>query len=188
MKKIILSLSFIGLLIGASSCSTNKVVLNREIETTNGNKILLGTQTISQFKKEPYSQWYSEKYDEYETDKEILKELKKRHLNRYKIRVFVGTWCGDSKREFPRLMKILDELNYPEKKLTIVGVNTKKESPDGEATHKVISRVPTIIVERYDKEIGRIIEMPETGYIEKDLLEILKKDDKGSAIIDIFNK
>lgn len=186
MKKIILAVSFIGLLMSTQSCEAQKVVVNREVETSNGDKMLLGEQTLSQFKKTPYSDWYDANYQEYDIDKNALKELKKNNLNRYKITVFLGTWCGDSKREFPRLMKILDELKYPEKKLTIIGVNRQKESPSGEASHKVITRVPTIIVEKYGEEVGRIVEMPESGYLERDLVEILKKDKEGSSVKDLF--
>jgi hypothetical protein len=44
----------------------------------------------------------------------------------------MGTWCEDSHRDFPRLMKILEEVKYPENKLTIIAVNRKKESPTGD--------------------------------------------------------
>ncbi|WP_346985382.1 hypothetical protein [Chryseobacterium sp. POE27] len=63
----------------------------------------------------------------------------------------------------------------------------KKESPTGDEARYNIQKVPTIILERYGKEIGRIIEMPTTGYIERDLVQILKKDDT-SVIKEIFNK
>jgi hypothetical protein len=73
-------------------------------------------------------------------------------------------------------MKILESLNYPEQKLTLIAVNRKKEAPGGEEGIYNIQRVPTIIVQKYGKEIGRIIESPATGYLERDLLEIIQKD------------
>ena len=104
-----------------------------------------------------------------------MEGLKKEKLNSYNITVFLGTWCGDSKRKFPRLMKILNETNFPESKLHIIAVNRKKQSPNGEEVKYNITKVPTIIVQKYGKEIGRITEEPESGYIEKDLLQIIKK-------------
>ena len=71
------------------------------------------------------------------------------------------------------------------KYVKIVAVNRKKESPTGEEVKYNIQKVPTIIVERYGKEIGRIIEMPASGYIERDLVEILKKNNH-SVISEIF--
>ena len=188
MKKIIVRTLLIASLIGGISISyAQKVVVNREVDSEKDGKMLLGAQLKEQFLKEPYSNWYVKEHDEYSIDKNAVAELKKNKLNTYNITVFLGTWCEDSHRDFPRLMKVLEEANYPTDKVTIIGVNRKKESPNGEEGKYNIQKVPTIIVEKYGKELGRIIEMPTTGYIERDLVEILKKDDS-SVIKEIFNK
>lgn len=154
----------------------NKVIINREVETSNGSKILLGQQSRDQFLKEPYAQWFTPEYDSYEVDEPTIEALKKHKLTSYNIKVFLGTWCGDSHREVPRLMKILDLLKYPENKVVLIALNRKKEGPNGEETSYSIKRVPTIILEKHGKEIGRIIESPQsTGFLEKDLLEIITK-------------
>ena len=158
------------------SCKAQKVVVNREVETTNDGKMLLGIQTKDQLLKSPYSDWYLKEHDEYTIDKKNVEELKKEKLSSYKMIVVLGTWCDDSHREVPRLMKILESINFPEQKLTIIAVNRKKEAPGGEEGIFNIQRVPTIIVQKYGKEIGRIIEYPASGYLERDLLEIVRKD------------
>ena len=158
------------------SCKAQKVVVNREVETTNDGKMLLGIQTKDQLLKSPYSDWYLKEHDEYTIDKKNVEELKKEKLSSYKMIVVLGTWCDDSHREVPRLMKILESINFPEQKLTIIAVNRKKEAPGGEEGIYNIQRVPTIIVQKYGKEIGRIIEYPASGYLERDLLEIVRKD------------
>ena len=54
MKKIIKSLfAAATILLVAQSCEAQKVVVNREVDTTNDGKMLLGTQTKSQLLKEP---------------------------------------------------------------------------------------------------------------------------------------
>jgi thiol-disulfide isomerase/thioredoxin len=171
MKKII---ALIILVMTFNSCA-QKVIINREVDSTEYGKMLLGPQALSQFQKEPYKAWYDENHNIYPVDKTALASLKKEKLNSYNITVFLGTWCGDSKRNFPRLIKILEETNYPKAKITIIGLNRKKQSPNGEEVKYNITHVPTIIVEKYGKEIGRITEEPETGFIEKDLLNIIKK-------------
>ena len=138
--------------------------------------MLLGIQTKDQLLKSPYSDWYLKEHDEYTIDKKNVEELKKEKLSSYKMIVVLGTWCDDSHREVPRLMKILESINFPEQKLTIIAVNRKKEAPGGEEGIYNIQRVPTIIVQKYGKEIGRIIEYPASGYLERDLLEIVRKD------------
>lgn len=185
MKKLYVA-ALICCLIGTLtiSCDTRKVIVNREVESKNDGKMLLGTQTKSQLLKDPYSDWYDQEYNDYAVDDASLAELKKEKLNSYNITLFLGTWCEDSHREVPRLMKILEKLNYPENKLTIIAVNRKKESPNGEEGLYNIQRVPTIIVKKYGKEIGRIIESPKSGWLEKDLLEIIKKDNH--SVKDLF--
>jgi len=175
------------LMLAVQQFNAQKVVINREVETQNDGKMLLGNQLKEQFLKAPYADWYTKEHDEYAIDQKAISELRKAKINTYSIMVFMGTWCEDSHRDFPRLMKILEELKYPENKLTIIAVNRKKESPSGEESLHNIQKVPTIIVQKYGKEIGRIIEMPTTGYIERDLVEILKKDDT-SVIREIFKK
>lgn len=175
------------LMLAVQQFNAQKVVVNREVETQNDGKMLLGNQLKEQFLKAPYADWYTKEHDEYAIDQKAISELRKAKINTYSIMVFMGTWCEDSHRDFPRLMKILEELKYPDNKLTIIAVNRKKESPSGEESLHNIQKVPTIIVQRYGKEIGRIIEMPTTGYIERDLVQILKKDDT-SVIREIFKK
>lgn len=179
MKKLITNVAVISCLaFTAQQFSAQKVVVNREVETTNDGKMLLGHQLKDQFLKAPYADWYVKEHDEYAMDQKAINDLKKDKINSYNITVFMGTWCEDSHRDFPRLMKILEEVKYPDNKLTIIAVNRKKESPTGDEGRYNVQKVPTIIVEKYGKEIGRIIEMPTTGYIERDLVNILKKDDQ----------
>lgn len=188
MKKIITNVVTISCLVLATQqFSAQKVVVNREVESTKDGKMLLGVQTKQQFIKAPYADWYVKEHDEYAIDQKAISELKKDKIGSYNITAFIGTWCEDSHRDFPRLMKVLEAAKYPEGKLTIIAVNRKKESPSGEEGLYNIQKVPTIIIERYGKEVGRIIEMPTTGYIERDLVEILNKDDQ-SVIKEIFKK
>lgn len=176
MKKILSVLSALIIIIVLNSCETQKVIINREVESKTDGSMLLGAQTKSQFLKSPYSDWYNQEYNDYAIDEKAVEELKKQKLNSYSIMVFMGTWCSDSHREVPRLMKILETLKFPESKLTIIAVNRKKESPSGEEGLYDIQKVPTIIVKKYGNEIGRIIESPKSGWLERDLLDIIKKD------------
>ncbi|SIQ81757.1 hypothetical protein SAMN05880574_1275 [Chryseobacterium sp. RU37D] len=188
MKKFITNIAVVSCMaFNAQHINAQKVVVNREVETTNDGKMLLGNQLKEQFLKAPYADWYVKEHDEYAIDQKAVDQLRKQKVNTYNILVFMGTWCEDSHRDFPRLMKILEELKFPDNKLTVIALNRKKESPNGDEGLYNIQKVPTIIVQKYGKEIGRIVEMPSTGYIERDLVEILKKDDS-SVIQEIFKK
>lgn len=84
----------------------------------------------------------------------------------------MGTWCSDSREQIPAFYKILDELNYPSDKVTLICVDRKKKGLSNEADGLNIELVPTIIFYRNGEEIGRIIETPQES-LEKDLLGII---------------
>lgn len=178
MKKIIFPVVLgLSLATTLTSCEPTKVIIvNRETNTATDGPMLLGTQSKSQLKKAPYNDWYDKEYEEYAVDAASIEQLKKAKIKSYNLVVVMGTWCEDSHREVPRLMKILETLEYPDSKLTIIAVNHKKEAPSGEEGVYNIQRIPTIIVKKYGKEIGRIVESPKTGWLEQDLLNIIKKD------------
>jgi hypothetical protein len=89
------------------------------------------------------------------------------------VTVFLGTWCGDSRREVPRLWKALDatggEVPFH---IRYIGVDRSKKEPAAEVSGSGIHFVPTLIVSRDGHELGRIIEQPPHG-VEKDLLALL---------------
>lgn len=86
--------------------------------------------------------------------------------------VFFGFWCPDSKREVPRFLKVADLAGIPPGRIKLYSLDRSKKSSDGLTQEFKIERVPTFIVLRNGKEIGRITEFPATT-IEGDLLTIL---------------
>ncbi len=88
------------------------------------------------------------------------------------VLVFFGTWCGDSKREVPRFLKVADQAGIGPERITLYGLDRSKKSPDGLSKQHGIERVPTFIFLKKGKEIGRITESPNQS-IEADMLFIL---------------
>ncbi len=130
MKKFITNIVAVSsLFLAAQQVSAQKVVVNREVTTEKDGKMLLGHQLKEQFLKAPYADWYVKEHDEYALDQKAISELKKERLGSYDVIVFMGTWCEDSHRDFPRLTRILEEVGYPENKMTIIAVNRKKNLP-----------------------------------------------------------
>ncbi len=89
-----------------------------------------------------------------------------------KIVMFLGTWCPDSIREAPKLIKLLEEANNPNISLDLYAVNTSMEDGAGLAKTHGIRAVPTMIFFRAGGELGRIIESPATT-MENDFLKII---------------
>jgi thiol-disulfide isomerase/thioredoxin len=139
---------------------------------------LLGEVTLSQLKQPPYATWYSKNKEEYQPNAEVVEALKKANPSKYTIKIFFGSWCGDSKRELPRMTKLLEKLSFPQKNLTLIGVDDStevyKQSPQRQEAGMNIFRVPTFIVYENSKEVGRIVEYP-TETMERDLLKIFSK-------------
>lgn len=160
--------------ITVQSCTSNKIVINREVETEYDGKMLLGYQVKDQLLKLPYSDWYNEEHDQYQLDTKTVVELKKEKLSSYNLLVVMGTWCPDSHRDIPRLFKILEATGFPDAQLSLLAVNRNYQAPGGEEGAFNIRRVPTVIVQKNGREVGRIVEHPATGYLERDLLEIIK--------------
>lgn len=89
--------------------------------------------------------------------------------------VFIGTWCEDSHVVLPELFKLLDQVQFSYDRLTIVGVDRKKQSLGSLSKALNITNVPTIIVMKAGKEIGRVLEYGKYGMYDQELAEILEK-------------
>jgi len=79
------------------------------------------------------------------------------------IEVYFGTWCHDSEREVPRLLKLLE--NNKSINTQLIALDFQKSDPLGKSTVKGIKYTPTIIVYQNDKELGRIIERPKYSLV-----------------------
>lgn len=160
MKRISLLFSFVILVAGAQAQNTRH---------------LLGVITRDSLLKEPYVSWFKTNYDNYQPDVATISKLKRESFKDLSIEVFFGSWCGDSKRELPRFIKITDQLGIPSEKIKIIGVGTGaqyKQSPGGETNNRNIYRVATFIFSRNGKEINRITEHP-VRTLEHDLFDII---------------
>ena len=137
-----------------------------------GKPMLLGKITIEELQQEPFNEWYQMESDGYEVDTELTNAIS--NPGQYTYEVYLGTWCGDSRRELPRMEKIFSEMGIDMSNVLIVTLDRDKISPNGEQEGKDIRYVPTLIVSKDNQEIGRIVESPssETATLESDLFEI----------------
>lgn len=156
------------LLLTASICTAQK---NPATPSINEAGDIIGHTQKEHFQQAPFNEWFSFIYDDYIPDEEIVKKLKPL-LKRVEIKVFMGTWCGDSQEQTPVFYKIHDAVDYNYKNLDMIAVNRKKKTPDNLQEGLDIIRVPTFIFYKKGKELGRIVEYPQET-IEADMLKIL---------------
>lgn len=136
---------------------------------TSGN--LTGKVDKAAFMQEPFSSWFNSRMESYKADPETIEGLKVA-LKDVEIRAYMGTWCGDSKRETPQFYNILEAAYYDMDNLTMITVDRSKKKPVALVSDYNIIRVPTFIFYRNGAEIGRYVERPRES-LEKDMLKIV---------------
>lgn len=136
-----------------------------------GEPLILGYCPVTELNDSVFAGAWSDEYDSYQPNKSVLDSLKGK-LDDINITIVFRSTCGDSREQVPRFFKVLNELNYPLDKLTLIGVDREKKGLSGEADKYDIGLVPTFIFYKDGKELGRIIETPNES-LEEDLLRIV---------------
>jgi thiol-disulfide isomerase/thioredoxin len=137
---------------------------------------VLGYFNRERLEQPPHSEWFLKGYDAYMFNSDVVNKLTDVSKDDLNIKIVMGTWCPDSRREVPRFVRILDVWNFPMEKVTFIGVDNAKLSPVGEYEKLNIQRVPTFIFYKNNIEWGRIIENPVTS-LEQDMLNILTRNE-----------
>ena len=105
------------------------------------------------------------RYDNYE----VTDQINLSDLEDISVVIMFGTWCHDSKREVPRMLRILDSAGVGTEQLSLIGVDINKTEPKGREKLYNLRNTPTLILLKNGKEVGRIIERPNVS-LEADLI------------------
>jgi len=76
------------------------------------------------------------------------------------VKILFGTWCHDSQREIPKLLKLLESIGMQPEMISLIGLNYNKNEPLNRGKIFEIRRTPTIIFYKNAIEVGRIEETP----------------------------
>jgi tetratricopeptide (TPR) repeat protein len=156
----------------------NAQSINQEITPEGQSPYLLGKIDKNGLEGENYASWFTKNYKNYQPNSGITNAIAA-ELKNYRITLFMGTWCGDSKAEVPKLYKVLEASNFPMDQLTVVAVSRQadmhKQSPQHEEKGLNIHRVPTVIFYKNGKEVNRIVEHPIKTF-EEDIEDIITKN------------
>ena len=145
----------------------NQAVYDKQSKT----KMLVGLSNRGGLQQDSFSVWFNKEYGAYALNNEAVQVINNDSKN-LSIKLFMGTWCIDSRREVPRIYRILDAANFNESYLTLINVDQEKKSPDGEEIGLNIHHVPTLILYKNSSEIGRVIESPIQS-LEEDMAAII---------------
>lgn len=157
------------------SCATSKQSTkpNYQVFTdTNGSKALKGIINRSLLVNDSSFQWYVENGKYGEADASAVAAFQKNGA-KISLLVFCGTWCHDSQNLLPKFYKLIDKAGFPESKIVMVAVDRSKTAVQNLHLKYQLKTVPTFIVLVNGKEVGRVEEYGKTGYMEKELGEIV---------------
>lgn len=137
-------------------------------------KVLRGLVNKYLIQNDSSFNWYSQSQSYYNPDTATLNAFE-RVKGKVQFVVFGGTWCEDTQFVLPKFFKIQEKSGTPDETITFFGVNRAKKSLGSIADAFNITLVPTIIVMKEGKEIGRVVEYGKTGKWDKELIEILNR-------------
>jgi hypothetical protein len=156
-----------------ASTYSNSVVINENNQT-----VLLGNCAPQMLQIQPFSTWFIPNYKNAQIDSSEISAISKA-FKKKRIEIYAGTWCGESKADLPKMMKILHAAGVDSIQIKLIFLNNTaaqyKQSPGHEEAGKNIVRTPTYIIYNGKKEMGRIIDSPIESF-EKDLLKILRNE------------
>lgn len=138
----------------------SSVLVNaQEFTNAKGDTHLWGTIQVDQLKKAPYADWFYEHYDDHQSSLTIDEGAQFKDVT---VKVFLGTWCGDTKKLLPRFIKSWEQLGLSLDQVEFIGLHNEedlyKQGPNRETIGYNIHRVPTFIFEKEGQEINRIVE------------------------------
>jgi thiol-disulfide isomerase/thioredoxin len=148
--------------------------LFQEVPDAEEKKYLLGFISKEQITKDPDFGWYAQNSKYYKPKKEHVDIITKKAYD-FQILLFTGTWCHDSQQIIPKYFSLLEAAEFPDHRMVIVGVDRQKAVPGNLHRPLNIVNVPTLIVLKEGVEVGRVVEYGNTGMVDAELAEIIKK-------------
>jgi thiol-disulfide isomerase/thioredoxin len=87
--------------------------------------------------------------------------------------VFGGTWCEDTQNILPKFFLIQEQAGVADNAISFYGVDRSKKTLGNLQAAFKITNVPTIIVMKDGKEVGRVVEYGKTGKWDVELAALL---------------
>ena len=135
--------------------------------------ILNGIITKYAFANNQAFSWYGPNQSSYAPAADIINTMEKAK-DSVQFIVFGGTWCEDSQFILPKFFKLQEQSGFADKNISLFAVDRRKQTIGNLATALGITNVPTIIVMKKGKEVGRVVEYGKTGKWDTELAELLK--------------
>jgi thiol-disulfide isomerase/thioredoxin len=168
MKKIFFALS----LLASVTVFAQAPEVSRD--SANGSKVLKGFIPKETLATDTAFAWYANGIKSFTPNAESLAALTA-HKNDVYVLVFGGTWCEDTHQILPKMYATFQAAGLPDDHVTLLGVDRQKKTIQHLSEIFGVTSVPTFIVMKKGKEVGRIIEYGPTGMPEREIGTIVKE-------------
>lgn len=173
MKKIVFLLSMLLVVYTSDAQNRFETLVERPNE-----KSLVGVLSKEVLSNESSFTWFAENYKAYQAHVGGLATLKN-YRDSIQLLAFMGTWCEDSHFIIPRFFALTEQAGVDPTRIVLMGVNRKKETW-GDLTKPLgIVNVPTLIIFKNGKEIGRVVEYGKYGQFDREIGEIIQQSFSG---------
>ena len=135
-------------------------------------KMVVGIVTKYIFENDPAFVWYKSGQTSYKPDAGILNAFESGKAT-IQFLVFGGSWCDDTQFILPKFFKLQELSGFPDSAITLLAVDRDKKTVGQLSAAFNITNVPTIIVMKEGKEIGRVVEYGKTGNWDKELADLI---------------
>ena len=168
MKKL-MPVFILALLTGSTALSQNQFVTLVERPNEKSLKGIISREVLL---TDTSFHWYAENLKGYTPNASALSGLKKQK-DSIQLLVFMGTWCEDSQNIIPKFFSLTDAAGFPQDHISLIGVDRQKKTFSHLAEALNITNVPTIMVMKNGKEMGRVVEFGKYGLFDMELGEII---------------
>ncbi|NVJ60102.1 MAG: thioredoxin family protein [Gammaproteobacteria bacterium] len=116
-----------------------------------------GSELLSKYPR------FNNEYEDFSPSENDILKLRKIDTPT-KLTVVFGSWCHDSEREVPRIIKLVRQSNNPMIQLNLIAVKHNKQLPEGMPQKYQVLYTPTLYLEQNDELVGNIVERPKESW------------------------
>lgn len=137
-------------------------------------KLLRGIITKADILTDTSFGWYQKNLQYFKPNTEAVAAIKPK-VGQVQIVLFAGTWCHDSQQILPKYLSTLEAAGFNEEQLTIIACDRAKTTIANLHRAFNITNVPTLVLLKNGKEVGRIVEYGNTALMDAELATLFKK-------------
>ncbi|MER3464068.1 MAG: hypothetical protein C4329_06290 [Chitinophagaceae bacterium] len=168
MKKS-LSIGICFLIASIAFAQNNEVTFEKD-----GTKVVKGFLTKKDLVTDTSFKWFAENQKGYTPNADAVQAFRQ-YKDSVNIIAFGGTWCGDTKHILPQFYAIADAAGFSQERITLIGVDRSKKTIQNLSEAFNITNVPTFIIMKNGKEVGRVVEYGSYGLPDKEVGEVIAK-------------